>query len=90
MSYMLQLACSQTNRNMKAVTVYVHGNLLWGNATTDGILSELQAGVAVREVEEATDAEKLEACYAILRLGHKGKPRPGLYYRQAPHVLRGR
>ena len=43
--------------------------------------SWLQAGVAVKEVEEATDAEKVEACYAILRGEHKGKPRPGLYYR---------
>ena len=41
----------------------------------------LQAGVVVKEVEEATAAEKIEACYSLLRHEHKGKPRPGLYYR---------
>ena len=68
----------------------VHGNLEWGGALINTFLAGLQAGVAVKDVEEATDAEKLEACYAVLRLEHKGKPRPGPYYRQAQHVLRGR
>jgi len=35
----------------------------------------------VKEVEAATDAELIEACYAVLRREHKGKPRPGMYYR---------
>ena len=41
----------------------------------------LQAGVAVEEKEAATVAELLEACYAALRVEHRGKPRPGIYYR---------
>lgn len=41
----------------------------------------LQTGVAVKEKEAATDAELLEACYAVLRAEHRGKPRPGIYYR---------
>lgn len=41
----------------------------------------LQAGVAVKEKEAATGAELLEASYALLRAEHRGKPRPGTYYR---------
>ena len=73
-----------------ALTVSGPGNPAWGGAIIDTLLSGLQAGVAVKDVEEATDAEKLEACYAVLRLEHKGKPRPGPYYRQAQHVLQSR
>jgi hypothetical protein len=41
----------------------------------------VQAGAAVRSKEAATDAELLEACYAVLRAEHRGKPKPGIYYR---------
>ena len=58
--------------------VYLCVNLIW-----------LQAGVVLKEVEVATDAEQIEACYDVLRREHKGKPRPGLYYRQAQQRLAG-